>query len=235
MNDIYYLVHASNKNLDKAKYLLAPSCINTTNNDQFPGVYFTLVSKYNIDTESYFPAKYRYIFSMDLLRQHNYHMNIQDSNGSINESRTYFPWQLQQFVDKIKEDPYKYNMNEVVFHDNISMAFCCKKLKKGVDILPRKAMTTKAKIDSEKLPFYCFMNEDIYTGYPPMKSSSISWFKTLAKVAGIQNKYYTKQEYIKMIRSKSVYLCKNRHLQNINILKKYTKSMKYYIIKKYFF
>jgi len=96
--------------------LRAPSCTKAENKDQFPGVYFSLVSKYNIDTESYFPAKYLYIFSKDLLKQKNYHMNIHDSNGSINESRTYFAWQLEQFVDKIIEDPYKYNMNEVVFH-----------------------------------------------------------------------------------------------------------------------
>jgi hypothetical protein len=202
--------------------LRAPSCTKAENKDQFPGVYFSLVSKYNIDTESYFPAKYLYIFSKDLLKQKNYHMNIHDSNGSINESRTYFAWQLEQFVDKIKEDPYKYNMNEVVFHDNISMAFCCKKLDRGVDILPHKAMTTKATVDKHKLPFYCFMNEDTYTGYPPIKSSSIRWFKTLAKVAGIQKKYSTKEEYIKTIRAKSVYLCKNRHLQNTSILKNYT-------------
>jgi hypothetical protein len=43
------------------------------------------------------------------------------------------------------------------------------------------------------------MNEDTYTGYPLLKSSSISWFKTLAKVAGIQKTYSTKQEYIKTI------------------------------------
>lgn len=151
-------------------------------------------------------------------------MNIHDSNGSINESRTYFPWQLQQFVDKIRKDPHKYNMNEVVFHDNISMDLCCQKLKKNVDILPHKAMTTTATVDKEKLPFYCFINEDTYTGHPPMKSSSISWFKMLAKVAGIQKQYSTKEEYIKIIRAKSVYLCKNRHLQKINVLKKYTKS-----------
>jgi hypothetical protein len=116
MNDIYYLVHASNKNLDKAKYLLAPSCTKAENKDQFPGVYFS--SKYNIDTESY------------------------------------FPWQLQQFADKIKVDPYTYNMNEVVFHDNVPMQLCCKKLKKGVDILPHKAKTTKATVDKHKLLFY---------------------------------------------------------------------------------
>ena len=221
MNDIYYLVHTTNKDLRKVKELNTALCKDASSG-QFPGIFMTLVTKYNINTESYYPGKNVLIFSKELLKQKNYHINIQDANGMLNENITFFPWQLEELISKIKEDPIKYNMNEVVFHDNISMKYCCKILKKS-DNLPHKAINNNIKPDINKLPFYCFVNEDRYTGYPKPLESSLYWFKMLAKVAGINKEYKTKKEYIKAIREKSVYLCKNRHLQNMEYLKNYNK------------
>jgi hypothetical protein len=73
MEDIYYLVHATNK----------PDCVNWkelqtgefNTNDQFPGVYFSIITKDNIDTEKIFSQKYAMIFSKKLLQQKNYHIN----------------------------------------------------------------------------------------------------------------------------------------------------------------
>ena len=56
MEDIYYLVHTTNNpNYNTWEYLkTAP--FNT--DDQFPGVYFSIITKYNIDNEFIFPGKY---------------------------------------------------------------------------------------------------------------------------------------------------------------------------------
>ena len=46
----------------------------------------------------------------------------------------------------------------------------------------------------------------------------------LAKVADITTKYEEKSQYIDEIRKRSAYFCKNRALQNIEILKSYQKK-----------
>ena len=131
MEDIYYLIHTTNNYKDWSE--LQTSSIDNWH-DQFPGVYLTLITKYNIDSERLFPGKYILIFSYELLKQKNYHINIRDYNGNITETNTYYPWNLNRAVQEIKniqnDEKKKYDTiwqsNEVVFHDPISMKYLCK-------------------------------------------------------------------------------------------------------------
>ena len=61
MEEIYYLVHSTDDPCCMGWKELKTSIFNTT--DQFPGVYFSLITKYNIDSEIIFPGKYILIFS----------------------------------------------------------------------------------------------------------------------------------------------------------------------------
>ena len=99
MEDIYYLIHTTNNYKDWSE--LQTSSIDNWD-DQFPGVYLTLITKYNIDSERLFPGKYVLIFSYELLKQKNYHINIRDYNGYITETNTYYPWNLNNAVQEIK-------------------------------------------------------------------------------------------------------------------------------------
>lgn len=247
MEDIYYLAHMTNKDPEKIKSLRKnPSCKESID-DQFPGVFFTLVTKYNIETENYYGGKYTLIFSKDLLKQNNYHINIKDNNGNITEHNTYYPWNIDEAVKQIKILSKSKNMsdriNEVVFHDAIDMKYCCKVIEKptfktdeeamnfivkgGIrQLLPRKSMKTNELPDMSKLPFYCFIfkKENSNETTTKIPKSSLAWFKMLAKVANIDKSCKSKQECIEAIQEKSPYLCKNRHLQNIEILKEFTEK-----------
>jgi hypothetical protein len=125
MDNIYYLVHVTND----------PNCVNWTElrtapfntDDQFPGVYLTMITKDNIDKEDIFPGKYIIILSKKLLFQKNYHINLTDYNGIISEENTYFPWNLDKFMSENRKllSVKNRTLNEVVFHDNIDMKYCC--------------------------------------------------------------------------------------------------------------
>jgi hypothetical protein len=243
MEDVYYLVHQTNKDPEKIKTLRKnPSCKDSID-DQFPGVFFTLVTKYNIETEHYYGGKYTLIFSKDLLKQNNYHINIKDNNGNISEHNTYYPWNIDEAVKQIKILSKSKNMsdrmNEVVFHDAIDMKYCCKVIEKptfktdeeamnfivkgGIrQLLPRKPMKTNQQPDMTKIPFYSWTFGDMSELKIP--KSSLTWFKMLTKVANIDKPCKSKQECIEAIKEKIPYLCKNRHLQNIEILKEFTEN-----------
>ena len=92
-DDIYYLIHVTNDSKCFEWEELKVSEFNT--DDQFPGVYFSIITKYNIDYEKLFPGKYILIFSKNLLYQQNYHINFVDYNGIIAEKNTYYPWILK--------------------------------------------------------------------------------------------------------------------------------------------
>lgn len=101
---------------------------------QFPGVYFTLITKDNLLTEELLTKSYCLIFSKNLLKQRNYHVNETDNNGFITENNTYFPWNLKEAVEEIKknslisssETGINYRlMNEVIFHNPVPMEYCC--------------------------------------------------------------------------------------------------------------
>lgn len=243
-SDIYYLIHITNKDPTTFKSIRAKSC-NDIDNDQFPGAYFTLVTKDNIETESYFPGEYCCIFSKKLLLQKNYHVNIVDNNGVITENNTYYPWNLNRAVERIKHNAlhsmsmYE-RMNEVVFHDSVDMKYCCKIVKivgstmsefikfheKGglPGNLPHRAMTNAHPPDTTKLPFYCYTRDTPYFGTIRIPASSFRWYKMMARVAGINDASdcRTKAHCIEQINERRKQLCKHREKQQIDILKEYT-------------
>ncbi len=228
MEDIYYLVHTTNNpNYNTWDYLKTAE-FNT--DDQFPGVYLSIITKYNIDNEFIFPGKYILIFSKKLLYQKNYHINFTDYNGIISERNTYYPWNLDKFIQKVKENIGKRTSNEVVFHDNISMKYLCTTLQKIPgqkinQILPKEIIENDISPDLSKKPFYCYPFEDIYTGSDPQPSSSKKWFEMMAKMCKIKNdENDNKEDIINKIKQKSQELYDDRDLQNINLLKEFTNN-----------
>lgn len=234
MDDIYYLVHSTN-NPDCVKW----DTLNVSGelNDQFPGVYMSVITKHNIDTESLFPGKFYMIFSRKLLQQSNYHLNIRDYNGIITERNTYYPWELDAFVEKLKENAGKKMMNEVIFHDPIPTTHCIGILslvKKNIlsplhirDCLPRKVLEANEAPDMTKKPFYCYPYENIYTGYDPLPKSSNNWFEMMGRVCKINRKpENTKNNIVKKIKQKAPILYTKRNNQNINSLKKFRTTKK---------
>ena len=235
MEDIYYLIHTTDN----------PDCLNWKElkigkynvHDQFPGAYLSIITKDNIDIEHLYPGKYIIIFSKKLLLQKNYHINFQDYNGIITEKNTYFPWNLEEFINKIKkESSNKKLQNEVVFHDNIDMKYSCniigifkKKLNIKTNIfLPKMVIENNEEPDMTKIPFFCYPFEDIYTGMKPLSKSSKEWFIMMAKVCKINiNKNndknnYTNNDIIEKIKEKAHELYMNREKQNIKLLKNFT-------------
>ena len=235
MDKIYYLIHTTNN----------PDCINWTElrsaefntDDQFPGVYLTIITKDNINKEWIFSDKYIIIISKKILLQKNYHMNLRDYNGIITEKNTYFPWNLDIFISKstilLPGETRLYN--EVIFHDNIDMKYCCgiiSILKKDRniqinDFLPKISIENEESPDMTKQPFFCYPFEDIYTGSNPLPRSSNKWYEMMSKVCkiNIDEANNTPEDINKKIKDKSNELYNNREEQNINLLKEYTHSI----------
>lgn len=183
--------------------------------NEFPGVYFSLVTEDNLNNLRLFLGKNVLIFSAKLLDQHNWHLNLEDHNGFITEYNTYYPWNLNDVITK------KMPSNEVVFHDAISMKYLCKNLvkpenyKPGDTFLPNYHIVNKELPDLTKQPFYVFPFEDKYTGTEKsFKHSSKEWFKMLYKVADVTSM----QELTKS----SKYLYKHRDKQHLEYLEDYT-------------
>jgi hypothetical protein len=235
MDEIYYLIHSTNN----------PDCINWcelrsaefNTDDQFPGVYLTIITKDNINKEWIFSGKYIIIISKKILLQKNYHMNLRDYNGIITEKNTYFPWNLDIFISKsttLLPGETRLN-NEVIFHDNIDMKYCCgiiSILKKDRsiqinDFLPNISIENEEYPDMTKQPFFCYPFEDIYTGSNPLPRSSNKWYEMMSKVCkiNIDEAINTPEDINKKIKDKSNELYNNREEQNINLLKEYTHSI----------
>lgn len=199
----------------------------STEDDQFPGVYFSLITKYNLKYERLFPAKNCLIFSKKLLEQQNYHINFVHYNGFINESNTYFPWELNKVVKKLKSHKGDFT-NEVIFHDNISLDHLCLKItlndissniaNLNELILPRYEMYNNTKLNKDILPFYCYAKENEYTGINPKKLSSISFYKKMAIMCNIDTKL-TREEIIEKINEKIDELNNNREKQKLKAFK----------------
>jgi len=237
MEDIYYLIHTTNNYEDHSE--IQTSSIDNWD-DQFPGAYFTLITKDNIDNERLFPGKYVLIFSNQLLKQKNYHINIRDYNGFITEKNTYYPWNLDEAIKVLKKNKKTRTANEVIFHDPVSMKYLCKVIKRPRLIelketskkykklleepnyyLPRKPLKNKIKPDESLEPFYCYPLENNYTGIDRMPPSSITFFKTMAKMCNIDSKLH-KKKIIENIKKQIPYLYLNREKQNIEVLKNFT-------------
>jgi hypothetical protein len=197
MEDIYYLVHTTNN----------PDCVNWTElktgefntDDQFPGVYLSVITKENINEEYIYPGKYIIILSKKLLLQKNYHINITDYNGIISEKNTYFPWNVDTFIsesNKLRKKLLSSDerpQNEVVIHDNIDMKYCCgiiSIVKKDTNIrinnfLPNLSIENEEEPDMTKQPFFCYPFEDIYSGSDPLPMSSTKWYEMMSNVCKI--------------------------------------------------
>jgi len=214
--NILYLVHMTDNNITK--------CLRkSTEDDKFPGVYFSLITKHNLKYESLFPAKNCLIFSKQLLEQQNYHINFVDYNGLINESNTYYPWELDRVVKKLKSHKGNF-INEVVFHDNISLDYLCLKItlndissnitNLNELILPKYEMYNDIKPNKTILPFFCYAKENEYTGINPKKLSSNSFYKKMAIMCNVDTKL-TRDEIIEKINEKIDELNNNREKQKI--------------------
>jgi hypothetical protein len=226
MDKILYLVHSTTKNPSSYKELR----ISTDIDNQFPGVYLTLITKDNINVEGLYGGKYYMIFSKKLLEQKNYHINIRDYNGIISEKNTYFPWNLKEAVEKIKEysnDENAKKSNEIVFHDNIPFTFLCKIIERPnmSDLegflnfkLPKEECITTAKPNLTLLPFYVYSFENTYDGVDPLPESSLEFYKKMARLARLDPISGSIKEIIEELEKKKEYFWKHRNEQNITSL-----------------
>jgi hypothetical protein len=98
---------------------------------QFPGIYCEIIPK---NTEWSFFTKIVIIFSTDLLKQNNWHLNLADQNGKIN-NKTYVKNTIgqlgnyQKIIKKLKEHGDGYT--ELVFHNQINIKLISKILYTG--------------------------------------------------------------------------------------------------------
>jgi len=217
MEEILYLIHSVDNpfNINEIKEL-NPSKIENANH-QFPGVFFSLITKKNIRTEPLYSHENILIFSKKLLEQKNYHINFRDYNGWINEKNTYLSWELEEAVKRINNNENNIG-NEVVFHDSISMEYLCLYIKSGSNKdLPIKIDNKIVPpADMSKIPFYCVPYEDNYTGIEKLKRSSREYYIKMAKMCLIEEiEDKTIEEIIELIKLNMTKFYKNRELLNI--------------------
>jgi hypothetical protein len=229
-DDILYLVHVTSRKYKDANGNLIWTEIKATgtDGDQHPGSYFTLITKDNRLTEELFPATECLIFSRNLLKQHNYHINMCDNNGFITEDNTFFPWDLHRAVEHIRqnavlpEDADRVNyhrMNEVVFHDPVGMEYLCLDMPRKFysnDYLPDYPIENEVNPNKSLLPFYCFSKKEENNRY----TSSLEFFKKIADFCNVDNTL-SKNEIIEKIIEKAPFIYQNRHLQNIDMIRTY--------------
>jgi len=233
MDDILYLVHSTYMSENWTE--LKPMSIDIIEH-QYPGVYFTLITKDNIKTEDlYYYTDDILIFSKKLLEQENYHINIRDYNGFINEKNTYFPWNLDKAVKKIKQVSKKgYEIgNEVVFHDAVPMKYLCMKINiKSIDnniaiknktklsniILPHFEIYNQEEPDKTLIPFYCVPLEDNYTGIGKFKLSSNNFYEKMAILCNV-NQEQPRKKIIEDIKKKMKELYEDRKKQKVDKFK----------------
>lgn len=207
-------------------------------NDQYPGAYFSLVTKDNYKSEikRLFDGKDILIFSPELLKQRNYHFNPVDHNGIISE-RTFFPWNIETAIKQLPQlDKFYHGLksnygcelplgNEVVFHDPVPMKYLLARISKNNEINNNKPYINKVlnrlpkstvAPDMTKLPFFHNGNfdENKFTGvkagiYPNKnKKRSSQSFRTVMEKVKNGFKYKTLRD--------------KRYLQNYEALIMYT-------------
>ena len=224
MEDIYYLIHSTNNPECILWNELKTSYFNT--DDQFPGVYMSVITKDNIESESIYPGKYLMIFSKILLNQNNYHINARDYNGIITEENTYYPWNLSEFLDCKN----KCSMNEIIFHDNIDIKYCLRIIDTTnanyKNLLPKTSLDSpELQPNISSLPFFCYPFQSMYTGINPLPPSSKEWYIMMSKMADITIDDNASIDDIReKIREKAEYLYMNRDKQKIIYLKEYPKE-----------
>lgn len=239
--EVLYLVHTTSIDPNSNKEL-KPSEIN---NYQFPGVFFSLITKHNKDTEYIYPeGKNILIFSPKLLLQHNWHANIVDKQGFISEHNTFYPWNFTDFLNKAKQqqDNNMSTVNEIVFHDPVSMEYLCKNIKRpsidekianmkkgifGNYYLPNKRIQNSKSPDLTLEPFFCFPFEDSYTGIKEndWKPSSKKFYNMMYKMCMKRSKKKTTKETIlKSLKRNLKRLHKTRKNQKIHLLYEFSKK-----------
>lgn len=223
MDDIYYLVHATTHYNTKWKNLKTSSVSDYEH--QFPGVYFSLITKDNIDKEELYPDTTQFlIFSKRLLEQKNYHINLKDYNGYISEKNTYYPWNLSEVVKKIKDQNETSSHNEVIFHDHVPMHYMCALIRKTSStratnlLLPHLAIENEVEPDMTKQPFYCYPLEKNYTGIDPLPESSRQFFEKMAQVCNVDDSQST-DEIIAEIKNKIPELHADRSKQQLQLFR----------------
>jgi len=221
MDDILYLIHSSDNpfNINDITELIPSKLENAE--QQFPGVYFSLITKNNIHTEPLYSHDNILIFSKKILEQRNYHINIRDYNGWINESNTYFSWELDKAVNIINN--FENNIgNEVVFHDSISIKYLLSYIKSGSNKdLPYNIDSINIPDpDMSKIPFYCIPFENNYNGIKKLNISSKEFYIKMAKMCLIENiEEKTIEEIIELIKINMNKFYKNRDFLDINQMK----------------
>lgn len=224
MDEILYLVHTT-YNFDYNWKELKTTSINNIQH-QYPGVYLSLITKKNINKEELYGYNEILIFSKKLLEQENYHINIRDYNGYINEKNTYFPWELDKVIKKLNK-PNKYNIgNEVIFHDPIPLKYLCmiinvKSINNNINknkLLPNIEIYNDEPADKTKIPFYCVPLEENYTGIGKYKLSSKKFYEKMAILCNI-NKNQSRKKIIEEIKNKMFELYNNRNKQKIKEFK----------------
>lgn len=237
-DEVLYLVHTTSID-PKSTEELRPSEINKY---QFPGVFFSLITKYNKDDEYIYPGgKNVLIFSPKLLFQNNWHANLVDKQGFISEHNTFYPWNFAEFLKKIQEQSDNgSSMNEIVFHDPISMKYLCRiikkpsidekivKMRKGIFgnyYLPNKRIQNSQPPNSTLEPFYCFPFEDSYDGIQSenWKPSSKKFYNMMYKMCmKSTKKTLNKKTILKRITYNLKKIHKTRKNQKLNLLYEYT-------------
>jgi hypothetical protein len=218
MDEILYLVHCVDNpfNINDINELI-PSKIENAEY-QFPGVFFSLITKKNIHNEPLFSNDNILIFSKKLLKQKNYHINIRDYNGWINETNTFFSWELDKAVNIINNIDNEIG-NEVVFHDSISMKYLISYIKYGSNKdLPYDIESINIpEPDMSKIPFYCIPFENNYNGIEKLKISSKEFYKKMAKMCLIEKtEEKTIEEIIFLIKMNINKFYNKRELLDIN-------------------
>jgi hypothetical protein len=218
MDDILYLIHSTDNpfNINDITELIPSKLENAE--QQFPAVFFSLITKNNIQTEPLYSHDNILIFSKKLLEQKNYHINIRDYNGWINETNTYFSWELDKAV-KIINNFHNSIGNEVVFHDSISMKYLISYIKSGSNkVLPNNIdFINILEPDMSKIPFYCIPFENNYSGIEKLKMSSREFYIKMAKMCLIEDiEDKTREDIIELIKNNINKFYKNRELLNIN-------------------
>jgi hypothetical protein len=176
MGDALYLVHMTNRYTRDWKELNRSEDYE----NQFPGVYFTLVTKSNLSNIDLYPGNDCLVFSRKLLKQKNYHVNIRDYNGFITEINTLYPGDLSTSLLQVGP------MNEVVFHHPVPLSYLCMVLD-GCDVgdLPVTPIENEVEPDMTKEPFHCYPLERNYTGVDPLPESSRDFFLKMAQMCNV--------------------------------------------------
>lgn len=218
MDEVLYLIHSTDNSFDINDIIeLIPSKLENAE-EQFPGVFFSLITKNNIHNEPLYLNDNILIFSKKLLEQKNYHINIRDYNGWINETNTFFSWQLDKAVNIINNIDNDIG-NEVVFHDPISIKYLVSYIKSGSNKdLPNEINSINIpEPDMTKIPFYCIPYENNYTGIEKLKISSKEFYIKMAKMCLIENtQEKTIEEIIELIKININKFYNNRELLDIN-------------------